>query len=66
VKPNATERKVLLICGVVGGFLCTAPGEVSAAFILWGVTLAGYFVHRRLLAREEAAESTTPLDAERS
>jgi hypothetical protein len=40
---------------VVGGFLCTAPGEVISAFIVWTLTLAGYAVHRRLSAREEAA-----------
>jgi hypothetical protein len=40
---------------VVGGFLCTAPGEVISALIIWGITGAGYFVHRKLLAREAAA-----------
>jgi hypothetical protein len=40
---------------VVGGFLCTAPGEVISAFIVWGITGVGFAVHRRLLAREEAA-----------
>jgi hypothetical protein len=55
----------LLVCGVVGGFLCTMPGEVISAFIVWGITLAGYFVHKRLLAREEAASPETPLDATR-
>ena len=53
----------MLVCGVVGGFLCTMPGEVISAFIVWGITLAGHFVHKRLLAREEAASRETPLDA---
>lgn len=55
VKPNAAERKALLGCGVAGGFLCTVPGELVSAGIVWAITFAGYLVHKRLLAREEAA-----------
>lgn len=58
---DATERKVLIGCGAVAGMLCSAPGDVVPAIIIWVPTLALLLVHYLLIRKERRAEPASPL-----
>lgn len=47
--PSPEERKVLIACGTVAGFICLMPGDIGSAAFAWACTLAFYLVHRHKL-----------------
>ena len=58
--PDATERKVLIVCMAIAGLICSAPGDIVAAAILWSATLVFLLVHNLLLRREGASAGKPP------
>lgn len=57
---DATERKVLIGCGAVAGILCSAPGDVIPAIIIWVPTLALLLVHSLLIRKESRGGPASP------
>ncbi len=52
MKPNATERKVFIGCGVIGALLLALPGGLTPSLIAASATLMVYIWHRRQLRIE--------------
>lgn len=60
MRPNATERKVFVGCGLIGAALVAMPGGLVPCLIAGALTLLGYIWHRRLLRLEEASPAALP------
>lgn len=60
MKPNATERKIFVICGVIGAALLAMPGGFVPSLIAGAATLAVYIWHRRLLRAEASVHEVLP------